>query len=162
MPALPRAHLVFVHPRLSFSSLKAGFNAGPRFDDPRQFRQPRLLQLRLGHPRRSEIIVVAIAGILIRGIPKDAGLHVRSSTRGRRGTPSHSSGPVRLRSRRVWTRRVTISISTGPFSPSRTVKCVHPAEPSDCRQPPTDCHGTFYHLSTPIYQNFSPICTTGS
>src|SRR5215470_16597230 len=75
MPALPRAYLVFVHPRLSLSSLKAGFNTGPRFDDPRQFRQPRLLQLRLGHTRRSEIIVVAIAGILIRGIPRGAGLH---------------------------------------------------------------------------------------
>jgi hypothetical protein len=75
MPALPRAHLVCVHPRLSLSSLKAGFNAGTRFDHPRQFRQQRLLHLRLGYTRWSEIIAVAIAGIVIRGIPRGTGLH---------------------------------------------------------------------------------------
>src|SRR5262249_1329701 len=74
MPALPGAHLVFVHPRLPLASLKAGFNAGPRFDHPRQFRQQRLSQLRLGHTRRGEIIAVAIAWVLIHGIPRGAGL----------------------------------------------------------------------------------------
>ena len=34
-------------------------------------------------------------------------------------TTSHSSGPLRFRSSRVCTRRLTISISTGPCSPSR-------------------------------------------
>src|SRR5918999_433388 len=47
--------------------------------------------------------------------------NVRSSVRGRRVMTSHSAGPVRLRSIRVCTRRVTISMATGPFSPSRTV-----------------------------------------
>src|SRR6266852_9516292 len=39
--------------------------------------------------------------------------NVPSSERGRRVITSHSCGPVRLRSIRVCTRRVTISISTG-------------------------------------------------
>jgi hypothetical protein len=74
MPALPRAHLVCIHSRLSLSSLTVGFDADISCDHPSPFRQQRLLQLRLGYPRRSEIIAVAIAGILIRGIPRGVGL----------------------------------------------------------------------------------------
>src|SRR5713101_1870210 len=63
-----------------------------------------------------------------------------SAARGQRVTTSHSSGPVRFRSRRVCTRRLTISMPTGPFSPSRTVNPVHPSEVSDCRLVRTHRH----------------------
>src|SRR6266851_7727250 len=42
------AYLVRVHPRLTFASFEAGLNADSRFDHPRQLRQRRSLQLRLG------------------------------------------------------------------------------------------------------------------
>ena len=69
--------------------------------------------------------MVAMPGVLIGGIARGAGLHRGSSESGRRVTTSHSSGPARLRSIRVCTRRLTISMATGPFSPSRTVNRVH-------------------------------------
>ena len=87
------------------------------------------------------IILVTVAGVLIRRIPGGAGSDIRSSARGRRVTTSHSAGPVRLRSSRVCTRHLTISMPTGPFSPSRTVKRVHPYTPSDWRHARTACHG---------------------
>src|SRR3989449_5004794 len=58
---------------------------------------------------------------------------------------------MRLRSRRVCTRRVAISISTGPFSPSRTVTWVHASGERNCRQSVTDCHGAFGRRPRPWY-----------
>jgi hypothetical protein len=137
MPALPGAHLVRIHAYLTFASFETRFNADARLDHARQLRQRRLLRLRRVSLSRCEVILVAIARVLRR--PREAcASNVSASTSGRRVTTSHSSGPVRLRSSRVCTRRVTISISTGPFSPSRTVNRVHLSGGSACRQVVTD------------------------
>src|SRR5712691_5502843 len=77
------------------------------------------------------------------------GSNVRVSASGRRVTTSPSSGPVRLRSSRVCTRRVTSSISTGPFAPSRTVTWTHAAGSRAWPQTVTDCHGGFGGLPRP-------------
>ena len=74
MPALPGAYLISVHACFTLASLKAGFNTGASLDDPRQFPQRRLLELRLGPTCRREIILVAVAGVLIGGIPRGMGL----------------------------------------------------------------------------------------
>src|SRR4030095_6613962 len=79
------------------------------------------------------------------------GSNVRSSARGRRVTTNHSAGPVRLRSIRVCTRRLTISMATGPFSPCRTVKYVHASASRPCRHCVTDCHGDFGRRPRPCY-----------
>ena len=70
MPALPGAHLVLVHAHFPFASLEAGFNTRAGFDDPCQLCQRRLLQLRLGHMRRREVIPLAIATVVLRGIQR--------------------------------------------------------------------------------------------
>src|SRR5881296_3795258 len=85
MPAVPGAHLILIHSCLTFTSFEAGLNAGASLDDPCQFPKRRLLELRLGPTRRCEIILVAVAGVLIRGIPRGAGLQrpvVRKGTTG--------------------------------------------------------------------------------
>ena len=75
----------------------------------------------------------------------------RAHARGRRVTTSHSSGPLRLRSIRVCTRRLTISMSTGPFSPSRTVTWVHTSAGSERRHAVTDGHGALGRRPRPAY-----------
>src|SRR5262249_9449256 len=85
MPTLPGTHLVFVHARLTFASLETGFNADTRFDHARQLRQRRFLQLHVGHACWSEVIPVAIPGILIASIPRCLGLQrpvIREGTTG--------------------------------------------------------------------------------
>ncbi len=67
--------------------------------------------------------------------------HVLSSMRGRRVPTNHACGPLRLRARRVCTRRLALSISTGPCSPSRTVNRVHPSGSRAWRQALTACQG---------------------
>src|SRR5207237_6923613 len=68
------AHLIRVHADLAFASFTTRFNAGARLDDPRQFRQRRLLKLRPGHRRRTEGVMVAMPGVVIGGIARGAGL----------------------------------------------------------------------------------------
>src|SRR5712691_11576295 len=68
MPALPGAHLVLVHTRLTFASFEARFNAVASFDDPRQFPKSRLLELGLRYIRRCEVIPVAVPAVVLRGI----------------------------------------------------------------------------------------------
>src|SRR6266446_1243180 len=75
MPALPGAHLVLIHPHFPLASFEAGFNARSSLDDPRQLGPQGLCQLHLGPTCRREVILVAIAGVLIRGIPRGIGLH---------------------------------------------------------------------------------------
>src|SRR5262245_54720471 len=70
MPALPGAHLVLVHPRLTFASLKAGLNAEPGFDDPRQFHQRQLLSLHLGCLSRCKVVAITVAGVVIGSIQR--------------------------------------------------------------------------------------------
>src|SRR5216683_2689631 len=68
------AHLVCIHPHLTFASFEARFNAGARLDDSRQFPKRRLLERHRTSIGRCEIIMVAVAGILIGGIPRGTGL----------------------------------------------------------------------------------------
>src|SRR5437867_11935919 len=74
MPAVPGAHLILVHADLALASFETRFNAGARLDHARQFRQRRLFQLHIRHTRRREIILIAVAGILIGSIPRGTGL----------------------------------------------------------------------------------------
>src|SRR5712691_9207077 len=74
MPALPGAHLVLIHPHFPLASFEAGFNARSSLDDPRQLGPQGLCQLHLGPTCRREVILVAKAGVLIRGIPRGTGL----------------------------------------------------------------------------------------
>src|SRR3989442_2557757 len=67
-------HLVLIHAPLAFASFETRFNTGASLDHARQFRQRRLFPLHLGHTRRREIIVVAVAGVLIGGIWRGLGL----------------------------------------------------------------------------------------
>src|SRR5215211_74199 len=66
MPTLPGAHLVLVHAHLALASFEARFNAGARLDHA--------CQLRLGHTRRTQVVMIAVALILIDGIPRGTGL----------------------------------------------------------------------------------------
>src|SRR5262245_37998557 len=94
----------------------------------------------------------------VRGVSyqKESGINsnVPLSARGHRVTTSHSSGPVRLRSSRVCTRRVTSSMPTGPFSPSRTVTWAHAAGASAWCQIVIDCYGGFGGLPRSWYTGF--------
>jgi hypothetical protein len=74
MPALPGAHLIFIHPHLALAAFEARFNAGARLDHTRQFLQRWLLERPLTPISRREIILVTVAGILIGGIPRGTGL----------------------------------------------------------------------------------------
>src|SRR6266566_1195520 len=68
------ADLILVHADLAFASFEARFNAGARLDDPCQFPKRRFLERHLGPSRRREVILVAVAGVLIGGIPRGTGL----------------------------------------------------------------------------------------
>src|SRR3989440_6729423 len=74
MPTLPGADLILVHADLAFASFEARFNAGARLDDPCQFPKRRFLERRLRLTGRREVILVAMLGVLIGGIPRGAGL----------------------------------------------------------------------------------------
>src|SRR5262249_19625739 len=151
MPALPGAHLILIHADFALASLKTRFNTGTCFDHPRQFCQRRFFERQLGPSRRREVIMVAMLGVLIGGIARGAGLEGLVVARGRRVTTNHSSGPGRLRSIRVCTRRLTSSTATGPFSPSRTVTWVHASPGRPWRHAVTDCHGAFGRRPRPAY-----------
>src|SRR5437667_8957244 len=74
MPTLPGAHLILVHSDLALTPFEAGFKARARLDDPCQFPKRRLLERHLASIRRREVIMVAVALVLIGGIPRGAGL----------------------------------------------------------------------------------------
>ena len=65
--------LVLIHSHLAFASFETCFNTGTRFDDPRQFCQRRFFEHQLGPIRRCEVILVAVASVLIGGIARGAG-----------------------------------------------------------------------------------------
>src|SRR5207247_9034145 len=84
-PALPGAYLVLVHSHFTLASFEAGFNARSGLDDSCQLGERGLCQLHLGPTCRCEVILVAKAGVLIRGIPRGAWLQcpvVREGTTG--------------------------------------------------------------------------------
>src|SRR5947209_15032927 len=98
MPALPGAYLVLIHARLTLASLEARFNAGARLDHACQFSKRRFLEGDRGPSCRREIILVAVAGVLLGGIPRGTGLQgpvVRQGTTGDH-QPLVGSGPFAL------------------------------------------------------------------
>src|SRR5207247_11343507 len=74
--ALP---ILLVHAHLTFAAFEARFNAGARLDHTCQFRQRRLFHLPLGHARRTEVVMIAVAGILIGGIVDRKSTRLNSS-----------------------------------------------------------------------------------
>src|SRR5262249_21452161 len=73
MPALPGPHLIFAHAHLAFASLEARFNARASLDHPCQFPQRRLRERSRTPSGRREVVMVAVALILIGGIPGSTG-----------------------------------------------------------------------------------------
>src|SRR5688500_2747323 len=85
MPALPGAHLILIHAHLAFASFETRLNAGARLDHSRQFPTRRLLECHPTSIARREVIMIAVAGIVIRGIARGASLQpafVRQRTPG--------------------------------------------------------------------------------
>src|SRR5919106_3653155 len=85
MPTLPGPHLVIVHADFALASFEARLNAGTCLDDPCQFRQRWLLEGDLTSLRRREVVMVAVVGVLIGGIPRGLGLQcsvIRQGTTG--------------------------------------------------------------------------------
>src|SRR5437868_5975461 len=74
MPPLPGAYLILIHADLTFASFEACFNAGARLDHPPQFPKRRLLEGHLAPISRREVVMIAVAGVLLSGIPRGAGL----------------------------------------------------------------------------------------
>src|SRR5215471_346571 len=74
MPALPGPHLVFVHAHLAFASFEAGFNARARLDHPCQFSQRRLRERSRTPSGRREVVMIAVALVLLGGIARGTGL----------------------------------------------------------------------------------------
>src|SRR5262245_38183568 len=68
MPALPGAHLILIHPRLTLTSFETRFNASACFDGPCQLGQRGRRELDLGHTSRAEVVPIAIADVLIGSI----------------------------------------------------------------------------------------------
>src|SRR4029434_8882762 len=74
MPALPGPHLVCVHAHLAFASFEARFNTSARLDHPCQLLQRRLLKRSRTPSGRREVVMVAVALVLLGGIPRGMGL----------------------------------------------------------------------------------------
>src|SRR5713101_1459016 len=101
MPALPGAHLIRIHPRLTLPSFATRFNASACFDDPRQLGQRGRRSLYLGHTSRAEGVPIAIADVLIGSIWRGLRLHcalVRKWTTGDH-SPLFRSRPFPLQTR---------------------------------------------------------------
>src|SRR6266513_1876130 len=74
MPALPGPHLVLIHAHLAFASFEAGFNASTSLDHPCQFPKRRLRERYRTPSGRREVVMVAVALVLIGGISRGTGL----------------------------------------------------------------------------------------
>src|SRR5215467_13327502 len=74
MPTLPGPHLVCGHAHLAFASFKACFNARASLDHPCQFPKRRLLERSRTPSSRCEVVMVAVALVLIGGIARGTGL----------------------------------------------------------------------------------------
>src|SRR5438309_8572933 len=74
MPAVPGPHLVLIHAHLAFASFEAGFNASTSLDHPCQFPKRRLRERYRTPSGRREVVMVAVALVLIGGISRGTGL----------------------------------------------------------------------------------------
>src|SRR4029453_16965211 len=90
MPALPGPHLVGVHAHLAFAAFEACFNANARLDHPCQFPKRRLRERSRTPSGRREVVMVAVALVLIGGIARGTGLPYP----GVRGGPPGDSQPL--------------------------------------------------------------------
>src|SRR5262249_40767646 len=78
-------YLVLVHAHFALASFEARLNAGARLDDACQVRKRGLLECHCGPMRRCEIVMIAVAGVVIRGIARGTRLQrtiVRQRTTG--------------------------------------------------------------------------------
>src|SRR5215831_12730936 len=143
LPAVLGAHLVRVQASLALAAFATRLHAGARLDDARQFPKKRLLECHPTSIARREVILIAVAGVVIGGLARGTSLQwalVRQRTTGDH-QPLCGSGAFALPPRLP--RPLTISMATGPFSPSRTVKRLQALGPSDWRHAVTDCQGGF-------------------
>src|SRR5215471_4421472 len=74
MPTLPGTHLVFVHAHLAFASFEACFNARASLDHPGQFPKRRFFERSHTPSGRREVVMVAVALVLIGGIARGTSL----------------------------------------------------------------------------------------
>src|SRR5262249_55420890 len=85
MPAVPGAHLVLVHAYLALAAFETRLNACARLDDARQFPKRRLRECHSPSIARREVILIAVAGVVIGGIARGTSLQwalVRQRTTG--------------------------------------------------------------------------------
>src|SRR4029450_3283516 len=75
MPALPGAHLIFIHPRLPLPAFETRFNARACADHPRPPGERGPPSPALRHTRRAEVVPIAIADVLIGRIWRGLRLH---------------------------------------------------------------------------------------
>src|SRR5262252_2505867 len=74
MPTLPGTHLVCGHAHLAFASFKACFNARASLDHPCQFPKRRLRERSRTPSSRCEVVMVAVALVLLGSIARGTGL----------------------------------------------------------------------------------------
>src|SRR5215510_12338633 len=85
MPAVPGPHLILVHAHFTLAPFETCFNAGARLDDARQFPKRRLLECHPTSIARREVILIAVAGVVIGGSARGTsfqGALVRQRTTG--------------------------------------------------------------------------------
>src|SRR5215831_9798833 len=101
MPALPGPYLVFVHAHLAFAAFEARFNASARLDHACQFPKRRLLERSRTPSGRREVVMVAVALVLLGRIPRGTGLPCPGVREGPPGDhqPLLGSGPFALEPR---------------------------------------------------------------
>src|SRR4029453_10766479 len=119
MPTVPGAHLVLIHADFALPSFETRFNAGARFDHPRQLVQRSLLKSHLRHASRRKVVMVAVVLVLIGSIARGTGLQGPLVCQGTTGDHEPLLG-------------------AGPFALN---PCLHPA----CDH--LDGHGTFLAVS---------------
>src|SRR5689334_2980896 len=98
MPAWPGPHLIRIHAHFTRAPFEAGLHAGTCLTHTRELRQRRLCQLYLTSTCRREGVMVAVAGVLLGGIARGAGLRgtvVRERVSGDH-QPLYGSGALAL------------------------------------------------------------------
>ena len=73
MPAWPGPHLVRIHAHLAFASFEARFNARASLDHSCEFPKRRLLKRYRTPGGRREVVMVAVALVLLGSIPRGTG-----------------------------------------------------------------------------------------
>src|SRR4030095_3516955 len=98
MPTVPGAHLVLIHADFALPSFETRFNAGARFDPPRQLVQRRLRKPHLRHASRRKVVMVAVVLVLIGSIARGTGLQGPLVCQGTTGDhePLLGAGPFAL------------------------------------------------------------------